>query len=633
MAQRLKTVKYAFPVLASLTNNVLTSLTPITINLPENGKVFRSVVAHVTFHDIITATGGTLTTKTLALRLGAAAFTTISNTQTLTNSGENSAFWLSQDFTSHFAANWSLLSMTCDFQLQINQTTGTNLNMSNVCVELVITYEYDDASTSQVKTVMIPLNAPTGSLPTTATTYDTIPALDTYLPEDSKLYRNIYVVVQGNLSLNGATTPNTMTLNVGSATITTNNFQGTLASDQFIRYIWNLTGVYPSTAAAQAFQMLASVATRMNHLQAYLVVTYEFLPASTTSVMNSVMLPMEVASPMGGTFAADAQRGDRELFIQEPGTITTNRIAFFAFWQQAGSVSGMNLRIGTGAYVAYTDIASVLCGCNAAMVRNDSAFTLVRGRNDLNFDCYRSDAADFGWNVSGFWLVNYTSGVATQGLGAHNHTVEWSLLQNGTVAPATVFNVPAIAPVIPEADYYMTALGTQIVMQTVGTTGPGGVTAKVERLAAEGGVKWEDAYTDISQHDSEVGAVLMYSQVKELFDRWPNDLGADRMDIEVARRWVLYAPGANGAATVWFSMNLLMTYHTITYSVADSISGGFSGTVTLDLHRTSSGEKVLSTTRVGDGAFNFTWYDNTETLFVSADDGTSVGRSQDTLAA
>lgn len=632
MAQRLKTVKYAFPLLVTVANNALTNTAQILISLPESSKVFRSVVAHVTMNDIISATGGTLTTKTLNLRLGAAAYTSIANANTLTNSGENAAFWLSQDFTSHFVTNWTGLSMTCDFQLQINQSTGTNLGMANVSVELVITYEYDDASTSQLKTVMIPLNAPVGSLTTAAVTYDTIPALDTYLPEASKLYRSIYVVIQGNTSINATATNHTITVNVGTATITSGGFLATLASDCFVRFIFEVTAAYPSTVAAQAFQMLASVANRMNHLQAYLVVTYEFLPASTTSVLNSVMLPMEVNSPMGGTAATDYQRADRELFIQEPGTITTNRVAFFPFWQQAANIGGLNMRIGTGAFVAYTDTASVLCGGNAAMVRNDAAFTLVRGRNELNFDCYRTDTADFGWNVSGFWLVNYTSDKATQGVGAHNHTVEWSLLQHGTVASATNWAVAAIAPVIPESDYYMTALGTQMVVQTVATTGPAGVNIQVERLAAEGGVKWENAYVDISQHDSEVGAFLTYSQMKDLFDRWPNDPGADRMDLEVARRWRVNAPGVNGGALVWVSLSIVATYHTITYSVADSISGGFSGTVTLDLHRTNSGEKVLSTTRVGDGAFNFTWYDNTETLFVSADDGTNVGRSQDTLA-
>ena len=207
MATRLKTVKYAFPTLAALTNNTLTTLTQITVYLPETGtKTFRSVVAHVTMDDIITATGGTLTTKTLNLRVGAEAYTSDANANTLTNSGENASFWLSADYTSHFTTNWSGASMTCDFQLQINQSTGTTTGMVNVSVTLDITYEYDDTSTTHVKTVMIPLNAPVGALTTTATTYDTAPALDTYLPEASKTYRQVHLVVQGNEHRNAATT-------------------------------------------------------------------------------------------------------------------------------------------------------------------------------------------------------------------------------------------------------------------------------------------------------------------------------------------------------------------------------------------------------------------------------------------
>ena len=217
MATRLKTVKYAFPALAALTNNTLTTLTQITIYLPETGtKTFRSVVAHVTMDDIITATGGSLTTKTLNCRVGAAAYTSVANANTLTNSGENASFWLSADYTAHFTTNWTGASMTCDFQLQINQSTGTTTGMVNVCVTLDITYEYDDTSTTHVKTVMIPLNAPVAAIATTATTYDTIPVLDTYLPEASKVYRQIFVVMQGNEHRNAATTDHTLTLRIGT---------------------------------------------------------------------------------------------------------------------------------------------------------------------------------------------------------------------------------------------------------------------------------------------------------------------------------------------------------------------------------------------------------------------------------
>jgi hypothetical protein len=130
MATRLKTVQYSFPVLASLTNNTLTNMTQITVYLPETGtKTFRKVIAKVTADDIVTATGGSIGTRTVNLRLGAAAYTTNSNANTLTNSGENLSVFYSADFTSHFTTNWTGTSMTCDVQVLTNQTTGTTLNM------------------------------------------------------------------------------------------------------------------------------------------------------------------------------------------------------------------------------------------------------------------------------------------------------------------------------------------------------------------------------------------------------------------------------------------------------------------------------------------------------------------------
>ena len=633
MATRLKTVHYAFPTLAALTNNTLTSLTQITIFLPETGtKTFRSVVAHVTFDDIVTANGGTLTTKTLNFRLGAAAFTSVANANTLSNSGENISFHLTADYTTHFTTNWTGTSMTADFQLQINQSTGTTTGMVNVGVTLEITYEYDDTSTTQVKSVMIPLNAPVSNITTGAVTYDTFPALDTYLPETSKVYRNMYIVVQGNEHRN-ATTDNTMTINLGASTVTTGNYEGALQSDRWFRYVWNLTAAgFVGTAATQNFQLSVTVA-RFNHPQCYAVITYEYNETTSTSIMNSVMLPLDVNAPFGGTTASDYQRSARDFFIQEPGTITTNKIAFFPFWSQIATMGGLNMRIGTGAFVTYTDAASQLCGTNGGMVRNDSAFTLARGRNSLNFDVYRTDTADFGWNSSGFWLINYTSSKHSTGSGAHNHTVFWGVRQNGTAAAADNYTIAATSINIPETSYYMTAIGARLITLLSNAT-PAGFSVGVEKLAAEGGIEWETIYTDIVQTDSEIGTFYAWAQSKLIFDRWPGDPDSERIDSETNRRWRvnLPQPAATGGIA-WIGLSQLFTYHTITYTVSGTVSGSSGGTVTLNVHRATSGEKVLSTTRTGNGTYSLTWYDNTETLFVEArESGILLGRSDTGVA-
>ena len=635
MATRLKTVHYAFPTLAALTNNTLTTLTQITMYLPETGtKTFRSVVAHVTFDDIITNTGGSLTTKTLNFRLsGAGAYNSVANANTLTNSGENQSFHLTADYTSYFSTNWTGTSMLADFQLQINQSTGTTTGMVNVGVTFEITYEYDDTSTTQIKTVMIPLNAPVSNITTGAVTYDTFPALDTYLPETSKVYRNMYIIVQGNEHRNAATTDHTMTINLGASTVTTGNYEGALASDRWFRYVWNLTAAgFVATGATQNFQLSATVA-RVNHPQCYAVITYEYNETTSTSIMNSVLLPLDVDAPFGGTTASDYQRATRDFFIQEPGTITTNKVAFYPFWSQVAAIGGLNMRIGTGAFVTYTDTASVLCGTNGAMVRNDSAFTLVHGRNSLNFDVYRTDTADFGWNASGFWIINYTSGKHSTGSGAHNHTVFWGLLQNGTAAAANNWDVAATSIIIPEASHYITAIGSRLITLLSATT-PGGISIAIERLSAEGGIQWERIFGDIKQTDAEIGTFYSWSQSKFLFKRWPNDPDSDRIDAETNRRWRINLPQpAATNASGWVGASQIFTYHSITYTVSGTVSGSSGGTVTLNLHRATSGEKVLSTTRTGNGTYSFTWYDNTEDLFVEArESGTLLGRSDTGVA-
>jgi hypothetical protein len=622
MATRLKTVHYAFTTLASLTNNVLTNLAQLTINLPETGtKTFRSAILNVTFNDIITATGGSLTTKTINLRLGAAAYTSIANANTSTNSGENSSFWLAQDYTSHFITNWTGTSMTCDVQLQINQSTGTTLGMVNVSATLEITYEYDDTSATQIKTVFIPLNAPIGALATTATTYDTIPALNTYLPEASKVYRNIHLIFQGNEHRNAATTGHTLTLRVGTATVTSGNYEGALASDKFFRYVWNLTAVYPNTSATQTFQPTSTVA-RCNHPQAYLVVTYEYNESATTSVMNSLMLPMEIESPFGGPSSIDYQRATRDLWIQEPGPIVTNRIAFFPFWTQVTAIAGLNMRIGSGAFVGYTDTAQVLCGSNGCMIRNDTAFILGRGKNTLNFDIYTTDTLDFGWNSSGFWIINYTSSKAVSGTGSHNHTVFTNITQNGTGAVALKVLTTPVSVQIPETEYFINALGTRTIVLFQGLSLNSGTIIQVERLVAEGGIQWEDAYRDQQQSDPEVGAFLTFSQVRHIFKRFSGDNFNSRIDIETARRWGIYSPpaAAGTGAAGWYGCSLIMTYHSIQYNINGTLTGSFNGLTTLELLREDTNEKLKETTRNGDGSFNFTWFDNTVPVFIKATD-------------
>lgn len=638
MATRLKTVEFAHPPYTSaITDNTLTSMTQITVYLPENGKTFRSVIATVSASITGTAAGN-LTTRQLQCRLGAAAYTAHTNSNAITNSGEDIYPFHRVDLTAHFTANWSGTSMTFDSQVLFD-SAATTPGAINACVTLTITYEYDDTSSTQIKTVRFPLNAPVGALATSkpGSPVDTLPALDTELPEASKTYRCIFTTVQGNAANISNTTDLILTQQwVSSTAHASGGFETALTADAWFRYVWSCGANGGSnvlvTNTTQAYYIYANVA-RMNHLQVWVTVTYEFDATSSNDMFVSLLLPNDFDSPMGGTTSSDYQRTIREVFIEETG-ITSKQIAFFPHWTQVGAISTLNFRVGTGSFVAYTDGAAQLAGGNGAMVRNDSAFTLARGRNTLTFDAYRSDTTDLGWSLSGFWIVNYTADKPADGYGAANHTVIWNL--GATVfdgaATQTSKAISATAPVIPETNYYMTALGVRLEVFQNGTTLLSSATCLFEKTSGEGGVQWLVAYKDVASGDVETGLFTFFGQIKDFFDRWPGDVGSGRLDIETSRRWVIYNGFTAGQGL--YALDLLMTYHTITYTVSGNITGSAGGTVTITLHRAATGEVVASTTRTGDGSFSFTWYDNTENMFVEAtENGTHLGRSADGTAA
>lgn len=631
MATRSKTIQYAFPVLASLVNNTLTNFTQITVYIPESSVTIKKAWVEISMDDIITVTGGTLTTKTINLRLGAAGYTSTTNGNTFSHSGENISYFTERDFTSHFTTNWTGTSMTCDVQLQINQSTGTTTGMVNVCCILNVTYEYDDTSATHIKTVWIPLNAPVTTLPTTKTSHDTIPNLDTYLPEASKTYRNIFIVTQANAN-QANTTDHTVTYELSSlGTHVTGNYEAALASDRWTRYVWNITS-YITTNTTHTFNVHSSLTARHHSMQAWMVVTYEFSPGSTTSVMNSLIIPMGINSPMGGTTSGEYQRNFVEFFVQEPN-VTLNKLACFVFWQNSGSDTGLNARVGTGSFIAYTNTGSgSVAGNKGMMIRNDSptGITFARGRNKLTVDTYNTSTTIRDAGIGAFWIINYTSDKHTLGVGAHNHTVLWPLRSEGTEATAQFLLTAAVAPSIPETNYYISALGFATQIMNNGTVHQG-VSIKTERLSGEGGLILESLYSAPTSCDAEAGLNSIYYNDTNLFRKYPQTANTGQLLLTSGRRHILQTPAGAQMITAHVAY---INYHTITYSVSGNITNGTTGTTTIDLHRYSDGEKLLTTTRSGTGSYSFTWFDNTEPVYtVAYQNNTYKGRSGTGIAS
>lgn len=619
MATREKTVYFAFdPYTSLMADATVTNLTQTTIYIPEASPTFTSVTVDLGFQDVITATGGTIDEHRCGLRLGAAAYTTVTETDNITHSGENMAGVISPfDFASHFNTNWTGTSMTCDLQAYFDQNTGTTLGMRNVTAMLTVTYTYDDdpsTNATQIKTTRIPLESLAGALSTTANSNigtSQIPQLTGvggFLPEASVTIRDYFFVIEGNQANNNTTTDFTVSCNIDSGTAF--NFgitEAALRSDCFTRLIYRPTP--PSSSSSHNFQMWSSVANKMNHVAIELFVTYEFDASTTTRWQNSVVYPIEIASPLGVTTTAEASRFNRVLVISEPGTITLQQSAFRINFNTTGAVSGLRFRAGAQSYRTYTNIGTGVCGMYSLQQRIDSGsaqgagFTLARGSNEINIDGYATDTTDQVTNINGCIILNYTSDMVTGAPGQNNHTVvkklaDWNaLLQDRVRTNGYSFTIP-------ESNYWVTGGGFLYTIWQ--STAANAITFDVEVLTGEGKeAGYMDIYADAVQTDTERSCSLVYMRGRDVFKRHPADPDPDRLDMETARDYRLY-----NAATAGTGMLMMVSYHSHTWTSTLTVSNSNGGTVNIDIFRADTDEKILSTSRVGNGTVDVTWYND-----------------------
>lgn len=635
MATREKTICFAFPMTGSVTDKTVTNLSQITLYIPEASPTFTSVFVEVGFQDVITATGGTITEHRCALRLGAAGYTTVTETDDIANSGENLAGVIGPfDFTSHFTTNWTGTSMTCDLQVYFDQSTGTTLGMANVTAKVYITYTYDDTAATQIKTVRIPLESLVGTLPTTATNFGTnqIPILtggSGILPEASPVIRDWFLVIEGNENNNNTTTDFTVSMNIdGGATTAFTTQEAALGSDRFCRWIYK-PGAAPTTTATHNLQLWSSVTNKCNHVTVTLYVTYQFTLSGTTRTLNSLLIPIEIASPLGVATTAEASRFQRDIVISDPGTITMRQSGFRINYNVAATPASHRWRAGAQSFRAYTPLASVVCGMFSVQQRIDSgsaagaALTLARGKNVFVVDGYATSTANQMTNISGYIILNYESDVGWNGIGQNAHTVKKILLAwDALLTDRNRVNNWSFP--IPESEYWLMATGFNFI-QWVATTSMG-VTFDVECLPGEGkGAGYYDIYADAYQSDAERSCSIIWMRGRDTFKRMPTDAGADRLDIETIRDYRLFT-----STTCGNGMVAVASYHSFRWTAAGTLSGldaGLPTTVQLVRNDTKEvmQEQVLS---AGTAAFSFPVYDDTEDYFISAyQDETHVGRS------
>lgn len=634
MATRLKTVEFNVPVDTTTLAAATARDKTVTVYLPETVVAFKSCVLIASYRGD-NAAGASSTSSTLRLGIGANAIVTLAmNTAPPAGTGEHEGWVVAADFVAEFTTNWSGTSQSVTVGVNVGGVATTNHDF-----KLCITYEYDDTATTHIKTVRIPIESTRALLTTAMQTIGgatVIPALTGgYLPENNVVIRNAVVELWGFES-NVSTTDFEMFVRFdGGAEVSAYRAESALNSSPWASTKLDISGL--DTSVARSLEARATVTSRMNQLGGLVTVTYEFNASTSTTIFNSVMLGgADTAGNFGGTVAADRDAWGRDIWVEEPGTITMKESAVCMFLTDSVAMSVI-MGVGDQAERTYSFTAGTLnTGQYSVVHRFDAAgqvgtagMTLARGRNSYLLK-FRPSTAHAAWNLSGFLVLNYTSGKATAGVGVHNHSVREHFERNSYLQTnITTNSIPALDP--PEANWFLVSALLHIFGNMA--SGPTGAqSAFLERGVGEGeGDGWEPIYTGMYRADSENQVMTMWGAARSAWKRWPGDPDPDRYDPTVARRYRVDAlPQGFLGWGIW------CTYHSITFTVAGTISGytGDGSGIEVGVYRAATGEKVLELTTAVGGTFTTQWYDNTEELFVEAmQDATHLGRSANSLAA
>jgi hypothetical protein len=642
MALRVNTVEFPFTTrvtsLDADTAPTRHDFSAITVYIPENtSRTFRSVEVEVTCRDD-SAVVQSLTAWLIGIKLAAVAFNDVTVTSTITNSGETQTYIFNRDVTSYFVTNFgSGTSQTC--QVGVMFTGPASGFVNNITAKLIITYEYDDASqTTLIKTVKIPLDTTVGALTTTATEVGTnqIPALDTECGESSKVFRDIWIEVDGNEAVTAATaTQLGITIDAGTEELDGSHDQ-TLISGTWYKYISRQTSM--TTNAVHAFKLRSTGAAVFDHPAIILCATYEYASSSATAY-NSLQIPLELdADGPSGTTSAAQIRYTVDVYIEEPTTITLKQSGVYLAYGESGAVSGPSVAAGAQTTRLYTHVVpSTRAGMCSLTHRIDSGsaagsagITLARGKNTLTLDVFKTSGVGNDFTpMSAMLYLNYASGKATGGIPTHNHTTRWWALDTPAAFNSKPFTPKT--PNIPSTDYYVNSYGI-LMFGITQTAGSYSASVDAEILSGEGKADgWVNLMLWHMVATSENSCFYYVADSTPVWRRFPTDPITSRLAVETSRQFRCVQPRAN-----WVGISQLLTHHAIKYAIAGTVTGysGDGSGLTVNAYRSDTHEWIGTTTTAAGGTYSITWYDNTINVYVEVrQDSTRLGRSDDGLAA
>ena len=633
-----------FGAVADLVSAANTTIGTPTIFIPENNSAavtFTSVLLYTGMQDTVAAGNATVTLYTVSVTLAPAAASSVAVAGTgLTNTGENWGGIAGPiDYTTYFNTNYGAIGTISKAATVAVQSTVSAGATRGVYGYFEITYTFDDAQTTRIQTICVPYESQLSTLTITAnTTFCTIPQLTgvggILAGYAGVTIRNRWMEVRGNTNSTAVTN---FFLSFRFDTGATINFPTReCGSNAAAWQFYQADASALTTTATHTFQLWSSLTARFANVIVNEWITFEYTVSGTTSVLNYVELAAEFTSPIPGTTNAVDLVIQRDLLINEPTAITFVKGALEVCYTAAVSCS---IAVSAGAQSAAGRIYAMAAGTLATGMYSfqhgldsssalGAALTLARGQNAITISMWRTVGA--AYNVSGTIRILYSSAVASGGVDTHNR-VCWELARSILFTAVTDETLTNESFQIPETSYWLNAAGFKYLMWNTAATNY--LTAQARLLTGETpGDGWRDLYSDFLSTGPELGYIEWSVRGRDEFKNYPQDQDTSQMNIESARSI------RNTAVTgIRYGARWTVSYTSITFTVAGTISGSAGGVITIDLFQITTGNDAVffdQTTRTGNGTYTFDVYDNTLNYYVVAyETSTLKGVSKEAIPA
>lgn len=562
----------------------------------------------------------TITGTRMGIKLGAAARVDTDRTPATAyvgTSSRNNVLVEDLDVTSYFNTNFGAgTSQTYEVVFALQQIFVDIIGA--LSWKFVITYTYETSGqAARIKTVRIPVQSDPATLGTTQTEVGTssttaapanqIPALDTFLPEASKTYRQIAVETlfcDGDVTSTATQTPYIQIDT--SAEVARAPIGNTLFKPKVILDHYDLTGAI-TTNAAHALKYRGDVTGLLIWMCPTILVTYEYNEATTARVMCEAMIPFtspnadiqqQMSTGMAGSAViADATKWVAEIDIPEANPTIAQSAAHLDVIS-VSAAANIQLRAGSQSLRVYTTgiSGSAVVGSQPLHHRVDhsSGFTVARGRNTLVLDVVYSTAGiTTRFTTQGYLLLNYTADKPSDSALATRVVNQWAASHGAAAGQQTA--TTGIMPSL--STYSLQGAMVEVYDHVAGSNSIFALEQLSGEMTGSGFVYLQLFSASIAQASTQrwfVGATRNFRR---------HDYATSLLVPTAARRQIDYSYGGSTVHRAW---SWWTTLHQQRFAVAGTItvngSAVANGTVVKIIDATSGG--LLRSTTTTSGSFS-----------------------------